>query len=245
MVLITHDLGVVAGRADEIAVMYAGRIVEKAPTTVLFADMKMPYTEALLSSIPKLGEREPHAARDDPRPSARPREPAGGLQVRAALPVRAGPLPRGGAAAGRRRRPGTSTAAGSRSGRPRARRRSSATGHGQAAARLDRGERLMAGSGTAHLREPSDALLRVEHLVVEFPVGHSGQKVHAVSDVSLDIVEGETLGLVGESGCGKSTTGRAIVQLPRPTSGSVRLRRRGAHRRSRARTCAGCARACR
>ena len=56
MVLITHDLGVVAGRADEIAVMYAGRIVERAPTSVLFSDMKMPYTEALLSSIPKLGE---------------------------------------------------------------------------------------------------------------------------------------------------------------------------------------------
>jgi peptide/nickel transport system ATP-binding protein len=57
MVLITHDLGVVAGRADEIAVMYAGRIVEKAQTNVLFRDMKMPYTEALLSSIPKLGDR--------------------------------------------------------------------------------------------------------------------------------------------------------------------------------------------
>jgi peptide/nickel transport system ATP-binding protein len=55
-VLITHDLGVVAGRADEIAVMYAGRIVEKAPTAVLFRDMKMPYTEALLSSIPKIGD---------------------------------------------------------------------------------------------------------------------------------------------------------------------------------------------
>jgi oligopeptide/dipeptide ABC transporter ATP-binding protein len=56
MVLITHDLGVVAGRADEIAVMYAGRIVEKSKSTDLFADMKMPYTEALLSSIPKLGD---------------------------------------------------------------------------------------------------------------------------------------------------------------------------------------------
>jgi peptide/nickel transport system ATP-binding protein len=56
VVLITHDLGVVAGRTDEIAVMYAGRIVEKAPTSVLFRDMKMPYTEALLSSIPKLGD---------------------------------------------------------------------------------------------------------------------------------------------------------------------------------------------
>ncbi len=54
MVLVTHDLGVVAGRADDIAVMYAGKIVEKAPTTALFADMKMPYTEALFKSIPKL-----------------------------------------------------------------------------------------------------------------------------------------------------------------------------------------------
>jgi oligopeptide/dipeptide ABC transporter ATP-binding protein len=54
MVLVTHDLGVVAGRADEIAVMYAGQIVEKAPTRVLFSSMKMPYTEALLRSIPKL-----------------------------------------------------------------------------------------------------------------------------------------------------------------------------------------------
>jgi len=81
----------------------------------------------------------------------------------------------------------------------------------------------MAGSGTAHLRGEGDALLRVEHLVVEFPVARTGLKVHAVSDVSLDILEGETLGLVGESGCGKSTTGRAIVQLPRPSSGTVNL----------------------
>ena len=79
----------------------------------------------------------------------------------------------------------------------------------------------MAGSGTAHLRNPDDALLRVEHLVVEFPVGRSGLKVNAVSDVSLDIIEGETLGIVGESGCGKSTTGKAIVQLPPPKSGRV------------------------
>jgi len=79
----------------------------------------------------------------------------------------------------------------------------------------------MAGSGTAHLRSPEDALLRVEHLVVEFPLGRTGAKVHAVSDVSIDILEGETLGLVGESGCGKSTTGRAIMQLPPPKSGSV------------------------
>ena len=54
MVLVTHDLGVVAGRAHDIAVMYAGKIVEKAPARTLFANMRMPYTEALLQSIPKL-----------------------------------------------------------------------------------------------------------------------------------------------------------------------------------------------
>jgi peptide/nickel transport system ATP-binding protein len=54
MILVTHDLGVVAGRADEIAVMYAGQIVERAPTRTLFAGVRMPYTEGLLKSIPKL-----------------------------------------------------------------------------------------------------------------------------------------------------------------------------------------------
>ena len=78
----------------------------------------------------------------------------------------------------------------------------------------------MAGTGKAHLRD-DDTVLRVEDLVMEFPVGRTGLKVHAVSGISFDVVRGETLGLVGESGCGKSTTGRSVMQLPRPTSGSV------------------------
>ncbi len=79
----------------------------------------------------------------------------------------------------------------------------------------------MAGSGTAHLRDGADVLLRAEHLTVEFPIGNTGEKVHAVSDVSFDLMERETLGVVGESGCGKSTTGRALLQMPRPGRGSV------------------------
>ena len=67
-------------------------------------------------------------------------------------------------------------------------------------------------------------LIRVEHLVKHFPVqiGTYGEKkaiVHALDDISFDIFEGETLGLVGESGCGKSTAGYTILQLHRPTSG--------------------------
>ena len=57
MVLVTHDLGVVAGNTDYVAVMYAGEVVEYAPTTKLFADMRMPYTEALLESIPKIDHK--------------------------------------------------------------------------------------------------------------------------------------------------------------------------------------------
>jgi peptide/nickel transport system ATP-binding protein len=59
MILITHDLGVVAGRTDEVAVMYAGRVVERAPTRCLFKAMRMPYTEALIAAIPEL-EAPPH-----------------------------------------------------------------------------------------------------------------------------------------------------------------------------------------
>ena len=79
----------------------------------------------------------------------------------------------------------------------------------------------MAGTGKAHLRNTDDVLLRVEDLVVEFPIGRTGLKVNALSGISFDVLIGETLGIVGESGCGKSTTGRAIMQLPSPTSGSI------------------------
>ncbi len=71
----------------------------------------------------------------------------------------------------------------------------------------------------------SEPILKVRDLVKEFPV-KGGGKVHAVSGVSFDLVEGETLGLVGESGCGKSTTARCVLRLIEPTSGTVEFRGR-------------------
>ena len=72
MIIITHDLGVVAGRTDEVAVMYAGRVVERAPTPALFKQMRMPYTEALLAALPKL-DVPPHTPL--PAISGRPPDP--------------------------------------------------------------------------------------------------------------------------------------------------------------------------
>jgi peptide/nickel transport system ATP-binding protein len=77
------------------------------------------------------------------------------------------------------------------------------------------------GPGTAHLRPDETTVLSVEHLVVEHGPKHA--RAQAVSDVSFDLGPGETLGLVGESGCGKSSLARALLQLPPPVSGSVVL----------------------
>jgi peptide/nickel transport system ATP-binding protein len=77
MILITHDLGVVAGRTDEVAVMYAGRVVERAPTPALFKKMRMPYTEALLAALPRL-DTAPHTPL--PAISGRPPDPTRPLQ---------------------------------------------------------------------------------------------------------------------------------------------------------------------
>jgi peptide/nickel transport system ATP-binding protein len=162
---------------------------------VLFANMKMPYTEALLNSIPKLDD--PATPGSTPsRPPAGPRQPAEGLPLRPALLVRQDrcleeepPLtvaehpehfyacwyPVGSRPVHRRTQPTT---------RQRRKGRKPTDGRHR--------------QGTPP-RDDHDVLLRVEDLVVEFPVGRTGLKVHAVSGISFDVLRGETLGLVGES----------------------------------------------
>lgn len=80
----------------------------------------------------------------------------------------------------------------------------------------------MAGTGKAHMRAEGTAILRVDDLVVEYK-SQGGEKVQAVSGVSLYIIPGETLSVVGESGCGKSTLAKGILQLIETASGSVLL----------------------
>ena len=164
MILITHDLGVVAGRTDEVAVMYAGRVVERAPTPALFKKMRMPYTEALLAALPKI-DAAPHTPL--PAISGRPPDPTRplqGLLVLAALPLCGRPLPG--------REAARLTAAESRG----------------APVRLlpsdrDPGRRPAHDAASRPAIASSDPLLEVDDLVVEYPVG--GKTVHAVSGVSL------------------------------------------------------------
>ncbi len=106
MVIVTHDLGVVAETADEVAVMYAGRIVERATTAELFSAPRHPYTWGLLRSIPRLDSPRRQSLDPDRGSPSEPDQPAAGVRVRCAVPLRRRFLPGGSTAfdAGRKRR---------------------------------------------------------------------------------------------------------------------------------------------
>ena len=105
IILITHDLGVVAEVCKRVNVMYAGKIVESGPSSKLFANPQHPYTMGLLKSVPSLGDNVKERAASDRRASARFACAAAGLPIPAALPTRAAEVPRGTAADGDRARP--------------------------------------------------------------------------------------------------------------------------------------------
>jgi peptide/nickel transport system ATP-binding protein len=213
LLLITHDMGVIASQADRVMVMYAGRIVESGAT-------RHPYSRALLASIPDLRTDKTKALASIPGLPPNLAHPPEGCRFAPrcsyAQPncVQEDPLLRG-------EDPGHEFAC----FYPVA----PDAGHGstEPAGTSSAGTTVSGPSGPAG-GERSDALLIVEHAVREFPVTkgilqRKTASVKAVSDVSFEVSRGQTFGLVGESGCGKTTLGRMMIGLERPDSGTIRF----------------------
>ncbi|WP_342213149.1 dipeptide ABC transporter ATP-binding protein [Nocardia otitidiscaviarum] len=240
IVLITHNMGVVADLADRVVVMREGRVVETASVDELFADPKHEYTRALLAAVPHLGGRRIEAPTDTAVLPPEERALASGESERAEPgaesadgPRTVGPRDSAAEAAG----PGGSSSPGathrstSEEARSDAVDSSGSTGAlpgagGSAAPRAGRipvAEPVAPGARTSPTPVGGEPVLAVTDLVVEFPGALGRPAFRAVDGVSLTIDRGETLGLVGESGSGKSTIGRCVAALQRPSSGSVRM----------------------
>lgn len=202
IVLITHNMGVVADMADRVVVMRAGRVVEQAAVDDLFANPTHEYTRALLAAVPHLGAstRRTSAAAD--------LEPG---DIESATPESATPESadaESAEAAAAEAAAAESTLAQSNSVEPSPALTKPVTPPVPAKSWL---------AASAH------HVLEVSDLRVEFSGGLGRPKFQAVHDVSFTIARGETLGLVGESGSGKSTIGRCAAGLQRATSGSIRV----------------------
>jgi peptide/nickel transport system ATP-binding protein len=262
VILVTHDLGVIAGRADRVAVMYAGRIVESAPTPVLFARPRHPYTEALFEALPEKAAdgssikrlynipgqppdltSPPPGCKFAPRcryaqDSCRASEPAltdaGGAHffrcffpVGSAQEARDPGTPFVSVPPERPEVPGTPAAELAASGA--AAGGVAAVAAGLAAGSAAGGAAAEEAAGGLAVASADGALLSVSHLVKNFTVTAGAVlqrkvgQVSAVADVSFGIPAGSTFGLVGESGCGKTTVGRLIVGLEKPSGGSIVL----------------------
>ena len=288
MLLITHDMGVIAGHADRVNVMYAGRVVETAEAGQLFTEMHHPYTQALLASIPQLDQdasKALHAITGLPPDLAHPPEgcrfaarcsrasdkcrteepPLGGktfdhkyacwhpVDGPLALAVigQGGPdavstglvAPDAVSVAEATAGPGLgpdAALADAPLGAPEAdsgEAGAAEDGSGQpvvvaaglevtADGRLEVTERKVEAAAGEDGLVP---LLELRNLVKEFPITSGAilqrkvSSVKAVSDVSFSVPAGTTFGLVGESGCGKTTIGKMIVALEKPNSGEITL----------------------
>ncbi len=210
ILLVTHDLGVIAGHADRVAVMYGGRVVEQATTLDLFAAPQHRYTEALFESMPtlELDSRRSLAA----IPGAPPRL--------SGLPAMCRFAPRCRFATDECRFQDPESI-------------ESAPGHSYACFHPRTAEEAGRATDDTELRGvrppmPAAPLLELIDVHRDFRLGgglpfRARRELHAVSGVSLAVRDGETLGVVGESGCGKTTIGRMLVGLERPSAGIVRF----------------------
>jgi peptide/nickel transport system ATP-binding protein len=213
VILITHDLGVIAEMAHRVAVMYGGRIVESGPVEQIFSRPRHPYTVALLRSLPRL---DGGAARLEPIPGQPP--------APASPPPGCAFHPR--CAVARDRAPCRTEEPGLRAAGP----AHLSACHFAEQVPAPSAPRASEGDEPARpaVRRDAEKLLSVENLQVHFPIraGILRRRIgwlRAVDGVSLTVHEGETVGLVGESGCGKTTTGRAIMGLVKATGGRIRF----------------------
>ncbi|GAA1852019.1 dipeptide ABC transporter ATP-binding protein [Brevibacterium marinum] len=215
IVLITHDLGVVAGNADRIAVMYAGRLVETGPVDQVFERPQMPYTTGLLRSVPNLATagtqrlvplegKPPSLSNMAPGCPFAPRCPIAVDTCREVEPELIGHGTPGVAAACHR--------AGE-----------IASGQLTAGSIFPRPEPVVKRAKS----DDADRILEVTGLQKHFPLLKGAVfkrqigTVRAVDGIDLEIREGQTLGLVGESGCGKSTTIGEVLEMVAPQKGSI------------------------
>ena len=228
VVWITHDLGVVAEIADRVAVMYAGRILETGRAADIYRRTRHPYTSGLLRSIPRLDRPVATRLAEIPGSPLRVAEKLSGCPFHERCPL---------------------VGEGCREDLPDLVEVGPA-GHGSACIHHDMmGPSSVlwpAGAMSATERPAEDAdevVISVRGLRVHFPIARRLTRsrravVRAVDGLDLDVSRGRTVGVVGESGCGKTTLGRALVALVRPTAGTIEINgrpidhRSGRHRRA-------------
>ena len=248
LILITHDLGVVAGMADRIMVMYAGKPVETATSSDVFYHSAMPYTLGLLGSLPRLDVDRQGPLRPIPGSPPSLLNMAGGCPFAARCPLvqqrcldiepeleavgighhaachRSGEL----AGIGTDLFEPTWSDTGEDVQEQIALTGANGTAANGTGANGTANGAAAHGTGLNGAAAADGTVLSVHDLVKHFPIRggklikHQIGDAHAVCGVSFDIKEHETLGLVGESGCGKSTTARTVLQLLKASGGSVK-----------------------